>query len=456
MDNNATVSEKLTRIENAVDRIRVATDTENQVIENVATFVEGHIEKPEAEDNDVIFVDYDGKRLYSYSASDFANLSALPANPTHEGLTSQGWGWTLEQAKEYVAMYGMLVLGQFYTTTDGAVRIYVHISDDAKSVKSKFYACTSGYGNGSATIDWGDGTTPDTYNSVGYLNPVSSLTNEAAHTYATGGDYVIKITPDSGNSVYFTGNLESGTYLLYAATSDQNKIVRDGITKIEFCSDSNLKDYGVYGLNNLQYIVSHTELGNYGSSYVIGRNSSLRCIGTRNSLCSFGGSYVLGYNRDARYIYFPYINYTGSYELQTGAFAECLKLEKICLPQRSSDAQLPLYMFYNCSNLKRIGITANITSTGNACFSGCNSLLYLKFPGDITLIGAQCIYGVGSLRVLDLSNCTQVCELRQADSISGAPKSLLKIIVPDALYEDWKVAQYWSTYAANIVKASEA
>ena len=40
--------------------------------------------------NDVIFYDYDGTVVASYSAADFANLSAMPANPTHEGLTAQG------------------------------------------------------------------------------------------------------------------------------------------------------------------------------------------------------------------------------------------------------------------------------------------------------------------------------------------------------------------------------
>ena len=455
MDNNATVSEKLTRIENAVDRIRVATDTENQVIENVATFVEGHIEKPEAEDNDVIFVDYDGKRLYSYSASDFANLTALPANPTHTGLVSQGWGWTLQQAQDYVRKYGMLVLGQFYLTDDGATRIYVHISDDTKSVKSKFYACTGGYNAGSATIDWGDGTTPDDYNSVGYLNPVSAITNEAAHTYATGGDYIIKITPKTGNSVYFVGQ-SGGTYLLYGATSDQNRIIRNGITKIEFGENSHTKDYAIYNLNNLQYIVSHSSIGSDGSMYVIGNNLRLRCIGASNSLSSFNGSNVFAYNKAMRYIYFPYIYYTGTYEWKTGVFTECINLEKVAFPDRSAATPLALYMFKGCTSLKRISVPDTVSTTDSGCFESCISLTHLKFGGDMTLIGAKCLYGAYSLKVLDLSNCTQVCALQQADSISEAPKSILKIIVPDALYEDWKVAQYWSTYANNIIKASEA
>ena len=60
---------------------------------------------------DVNFRDYDGTIVASYSAADFANLTALPANPSHDGLTAQGWNWTLVKAKAYVAKYGRLEIG---------------------------------------------------------------------------------------------------------------------------------------------------------------------------------------------------------------------------------------------------------------------------------------------------------------------------------------------------------
>jgi len=64
-----------------------------------------------APEKDVNFIDYDGTILYSYTAAEFANLSALPANPTHSGLTAQGWNWSLSDAKTYVASYGKLWIG---------------------------------------------------------------------------------------------------------------------------------------------------------------------------------------------------------------------------------------------------------------------------------------------------------------------------------------------------------
>lgn len=44
-----------------------------------------------ASENAVNFIDYDGTIVQSYSAADFANLSAMPENPYHAGLTAQGW-----------------------------------------------------------------------------------------------------------------------------------------------------------------------------------------------------------------------------------------------------------------------------------------------------------------------------------------------------------------------------
>ena len=46
---------------------------------------------------DVNFFDYDGTLLYSYTAAEAGELSALPALPLHSGLTATGWTHTLSQ-----------------------------------------------------------------------------------------------------------------------------------------------------------------------------------------------------------------------------------------------------------------------------------------------------------------------------------------------------------------------
>lgn len=81
------------------------------------------------EEKDVNFYDYDGTCVAAYSAADFASLDALPSNPSHDGLTAQGWNWTLADAKSYVASYGFLDIGQNYVTSDGKTRIYVQLQE---------------------------------------------------------------------------------------------------------------------------------------------------------------------------------------------------------------------------------------------------------------------------------------------------------------------------------------
>ena len=109
--------------------------------------------RTEAPDNDVNFYDYDGFRIYSYTAQEFLALESMPANPTHEGLTAQGWNWSLADAKTYVTDYGMLEIGQTYITDDGKTRIYISLDEGRLSPYLGFAI------NGTATVDWGDETT---------------------------------------------------------------------------------------------------------------------------------------------------------------------------------------------------------------------------------------------------------------------------------------------------------
>ena len=108
---------------------------------------------------DVNFYDYDGTIVNSYTASEFAELSALPDNPTHEGLTAQGWNWSLADAKNYVASYGKLEIGQMYVTSDGKTRLYITLTEGRISPVLQLYLNE----NSELDIDWGDGSTHSTF-----------------------------------------------------------------------------------------------------------------------------------------------------------------------------------------------------------------------------------------------------------------------------------------------------
>lgn len=115
----------------------------------------------EAEWKDVNFIDYDGKNLYSYTAQEALNLSALPALPNRssEGLTCQEWNYTLEQVKANVNSCGKCTVGATYTTTDGKTHLFITIREQAyRNVNLYFYQSAA---NG-VVVDWGYGSTAST------------------------------------------------------------------------------------------------------------------------------------------------------------------------------------------------------------------------------------------------------------------------------------------------------
>ena len=164
---------------------------------------------------DVNFYDYDGTIVYSYTQAEFANLEAMPDNPSHDGLTAQGWNWSLSDAKTYVAAYKKLDIGQMYITSDSKTRLYITLSEGRTSPWLKLYLDA----NSELDIDWGDGSTHSTFTSTS-----ADFKNEQ-HVYASAGDYVIAITVVSGSFVLQSSSSSLSTVL----TNNNNSAISPDI-----------------------------------------------------------------------------------------------------------------------------------------------------------------------------------------------------------------------------------
>ena len=189
------IATEITRLQTAKSDLKTAIEGKGVTVPS-ATKIDGYADLVESIQtggggtsagwNDVNFWDYDGTIVASYSSTDFANLSALPDNPSHDGLTAQGWNWTLEDAKAHVNTYGILDIGQLYTTSDGKTLICVDIDKELLMIAIGF--SSSAVGN--VTIDWGDDS------------PTEISTEKAytiySHTYAEAGTYVIALSVQSG------------------------------------------------------------------------------------------------------------------------------------------------------------------------------------------------------------------------------------------------------------------
>lgn len=309
---------------------------------------------------DVLFYDYDGTITNSYTAQEFAALTAMPANPTHQGLTAQGWNWSLADAKDYVSKYGMLDIGQMYITDDGKTRIYIHLTEGRTSPML-------GLGvNGSVVVDWGDNSTETLTGSN-----VSAVVWTEKHNYASAGDYVITLTV-------------TGT----AAIVGDDAITEDG--------SSLLRNSAQKESTNSLYISSITKV-NVGANVSIGESAFGKCSGlTTVSLPSS----VTTLQRSA-------FMYAGSMEcvtIPTGVSnipASCFaysQIKKISLPK--SVETLSLYSFLNAEALLRMAIPPLVTQISNTTFWDAKGIKKITIPDGVTSIGG--IDGCISLTALSI------------------------------------------------------
>ena len=156
--------------------------------------------------SDITFYDYDGTVIEAWTLAELATKTALPNYPIHEGLTCQGWNWSLADLK---TTNRKMNVGAMYITDDGKTRIYIRLEEGRTS--PMLGVCP----NGTVTVDWGDETTPDTLTGTS----TTAVKWTPNHAYDTPGEYVIKLTVNG--TMGFYGSLESlGTILQYSSNYD--------------------------------------------------------------------------------------------------------------------------------------------------------------------------------------------------------------------------------------------
>lgn len=203
---------------------------------------------------DITFYDYDGTIVTSWTLSELATKTALPDYPSHNGLICQGWNWSLSDLK---TTNRKMNVGAMYITDDGKTRIYIRLEEGRTS--PMLGVCP----NGTVTVDWGDGTTPDT------LTGTSTTTVKwtSNHAYAAPGEYVIKLTVDGTMGFYGEFSLTSASAILrYSSSGDnRNYVYRSSVQKIEIgngiTSIGNSAFYSCYSLASITIPNGITSIG---------------------------------------------------------------------------------------------------------------------------------------------------------------------------------------------------
>lgn len=325
--------------------------------------------------NDVNFYDYDGTIVASYSAADFANLTALPTNPdrTSEGLTAQGWNWTLADAKTYVAAYGMLEIGQMYITTDGKTHVHIHLEQGRTS---PILGCCP---NGTVDVDWGDGTTHDTLTGTS----TSTVKWTSTHNYAAPGNYVIKLTVTGSMGFYGCDSTDEYSGLLrYSSTNNAlNTGYRSSINAVFIGSGvSSISDFAFALCSNITSITVPNNVTSIGTKAFVSCRR-LESIVIPSSVTSIGSG-IFRFCYKIVCVLYPN-SITGIFD---SIYNSCYALINAVIPNGITELNSS---FTICQNMYRVTMPSNITKIGALSFNNCNNLISITIPSGVTNIGVQ-------------------------------------------------------------------
>lgn len=287
----------------------------------------------------------------------------------------------------------------------GDGKTYLYITIAAEGRMNAFIYAQSSSSSIPLLIDWGDGTIEE------------KRTSYHTHKYNKPGDYVVSITATQGrhiigysmNSMSVMGYPPEGTPNILRA-AEVGSMASFGQSVFKYC----------FSLREAVILNGITALPQ-DAFYSCG---SLSKVSLPNSVIS----------------------------ISSNAFENCYSLREFDSPNGLYG--ISVSAFSSCKSLTRINIPGEGVYIQNSAFNGCTSLETISCKGNVFTVGPSAFSNCQNAMYYDFSNCTSVSSLNNTNAFSGIPSSC-KIIVPDALYDEWVAATNWSTYASRIIKKSD-
>lgn len=108
--------------------------------------------------------------------------------------------------------------------------------------------------------------------------------------------------------------------------------------------------------------------------------------------------------------------------------------------------------FTYCYALKYISLPNTLTYLYGSFFTNSGGVQKVTIPKTVTIIDGGVFNYSYSLKIFDFSNCTSIPSLL---NIMSGLNYLMKIIVPDNLYANWKTTKNWKNLSTMIYKVSD-
>ena len=465
--------------------------------------IEGGGQPPVEENPAVIFADYDGTVIDTWTWDNKGSKTELPTVPAHEGLVFEGWNWTLEDIKNDTTGQ-VITVGPYYHTESGLTEIDVEVNE-TNGMELQLSVEATNY----TSLDWGDGTSIENI-------------RFPSHVYEVPRKYTIKISGYDGQNVlrhinYYNNSIsEVDSYIMKAIrfnsgvnskgckgkglkyiTIPKTMIRIETFAKIgciQLTVPENARNNGsVFTGKNLKYIAMPknyfessglptgiTSSSFYGCSSLqsiyVPENitridgsafkgcASLQSIYIPESVTSIGGGVFEGCS-SLQLINIPNsITSIGEY-----VFRECSSLQSINIP--NSITSIGNYTFYGCSSLQSINIPSGVTNIGTRTFQNCSSLQSINIPESVTSIGtyvfSDCssinkaiisssatigssVYNFQNYTTFDFSGCSSIPTLSSSSAIGGGVPYVKVIYVPLELYNEWIKATNWVVFKDKI------
>lgn len=397
--------------------------------------ITGTLDTTPPEESDINFWDYDGTLLYAWTFAELATKTELPPLPSHDGLICQGWNWTLQDIKDAGRE---LDIGALYITDDGKTRLYVDVDTETWDdfVLNYWQSNTN-----TTTVDWGDGTTPETKDANSWI--------EHRHVYASSGSYVITMSVKDGKTMRLghdgrmliaNGETDMGRCAMLAKVEIGERMTR--VTERAFYAAVRLKSVSVPSGVLFEPWRTFEQAANIRavtaafSSAII--QTFYNCTNLRAIASTKGTTQSDDYtitNTAVRQI---------NFDMTAANSAQALERVHI----KAVNGQVGNFSF--CRALVEITIPADATTFVTAAFQGDYALRRVTCLGDIASIPAQVFQRCYPLRFVDFTHCTAVPTLANVNAFDQT-HAQLEIRVPASLADAWKAATNWSSLADHIV-----